>query len=86
MGSLGSMLNVRMSPIIFFTMLLSFSFDVGQQQDGAFVFFPDVLVEFVALTLLTNITGDGCIPHLVEETVNVTFCLVDVLFLIWPCC
>ena len=32
--------------------------------------FPDVPVEFVALTLLTTITGDGCLPHLVEEAVN----------------
>ena len=33
--------------------------------------FPDVPVELVVLTLLATITGDGAVPHLVEEVGNV---------------
>ena len=32
--------------------------------------FPDVPVELVVLTLLTTITGDGVVPHLVVEEVG----------------
>ena len=57
---------------LFFSTWLSFSFDVGQ-QGGIETGFPDVPAQFVALTLLTTITGDGCLPHLVEETGNGEF-------------
>ena len=44
--------------------------------------FPDVPVEFVVLTLLTTITGDGAVPYLVEEIGNVELYPVDVYFLL----
>ena len=44
--------------------------------------FPDVPVEFVVLTLLATITGDGAVPHLVEEVGNVELYPVDVYFLL----
>ena len=45
--------------------------------------FLDVPVELVVLTLLTTITGDGAIPHLVvEEVGNVKLYLADVYFLL----
>ena len=33
--------------------------------------FPDVPVELVILSPLTTITGDGAVPHLVEEVGDV---------------
>ena len=44
--------------------------------------FPDVPVEFVVLTSLTTITGDGTVPYLVEEVGNVELYPVDVYFLL----
>ena len=41
----------------------------------------NVLVERLTLTSLTTITGDGCLPHLVEKIDNGELCFVDVLLL-----
>ena len=56
-------------------------FDVGQ-QGGVETGFPDVPVKFAALTLLTTITVDDAVPHLVEKCINDELCLVDVVFLL----
>ena len=63
--------------LLFSTWKLCFS-AVGL-QGGVEIGFPDVPVEFVALTLLTTITSDGAVPHLVEEIGNGELCLVDVV-------
>ena len=53
-------------------------FDVGQRRRAG----CSVTMEFCALTSLTTITGDGDVPHFMEEIGNSALELVDVLFLL----